>query len=663
MEKVRIQDNLYEAVNGEWLATAIIPDDRPTTGGFSVLDQEVEELMMKEFKEFSLGNLKTVIKEMDYAISLYKKVLDTNRRNSDGIKPALPLLDKIKNVKNVNELNLIAKDLLLSNVNLPIQMGVDVDMKDATKNSFFILGPNIILPDTTYYNDDATYNQLIGLYSQMVVNALEKTNLTKEEQELFLADAVKFDKLVSKSVKSSVEWADYVNNYNPMPLEEVIELVKPFDIEGLLASLYGNNKPDTIIVFDPRAIKEFNNYFNEEHFNLYKHWAYINCLLSASKALSLELASNAGSFRRALVGIDKEPELDKQAYQIASKYYSEPIGLYYGRKYFGEEAKADVISLVKKIIETYKERMVKNTFIEDNTKEKAIKKLSTIVIKMGYPDKIDDFYSKLVIDEKDSLYEATYKLNKAMILHNLEDLLKPVDRTKWVMPGHMVNACYNPSSNDITFPAAILQKPFYSINQSVSENLGGIGAVIAHEISHAFDNNGAHFDENGNISFQEEGIIGEQYNMAIAAHNSGGIVIVEVKDIKEANSFRARDVLIHSSYVDYVVVNKPDESLGEYNIPHYKPEITGDKRIKLEDIEIRPLDERKVCGRRSAMELHKGFVINLGVGMPDSVANAAAEEGISEDIYLSVESGPTGGVPIGGVVFGASFDKNFNFFQ
>ena len=165
-------------------------------------------------------------------------------------------------------------------------------------------------------------------------------------------------------------------------------------------------------------------------------------------------------------------------------------------------------------------------------------------------------------------------------------------------------------------------------------------------------------DEDGNISFEEEGVIGEQYNMAIATHNSGGIVIVEVKDIKPKNSFRARNVLIHSSYVDYVVVNKPNTSLGDYNIPFYKPEITGDKRIKLEDIKIRPLDERKVCGRRSALELRKDYVINLGVGMPDSVANVAAEEGISDHLYLSVESGPTGGVPIGGVVFGASVNPD-----
>ncbi len=165
-------------------------------------------------------------------------------------------------------------------------------------------------------------------------------------------------------------------------------------------------------------------------------------------------------------------------------------------------------------------------------------------------------------------------------------------------------------------------------------------------------------DEDGNISFEHEGVIGEQYNMAIASHNSGGIVIVQVEDIKPKASLRARDVLIHSSIVDYVVVAKPDFSLGEYNIPKYRPELTGDKRIKLEDIKIRKLDERKVCGRRSAMELKKGNVVNLGVGMPDSVANVAAEEGFSDQIFLSVESGPTGGVPIGGIVFGASINPD-----
>lgn len=165
-------------------------------------------------------------------------------------------------------------------------------------------------------------------------------------------------------------------------------------------------------------------------------------------------------------------------------------------------------------------------------------------------------------------------------------------------------------------------------------------------------------DEDGNVSLEHEAVIGEQYEMAAATHNSGGTVIVQVEKIVPKGSLRARNVLIHSKLVDYVVVAEPDLSLGEYNIPVYRPEVTGDTKIDLETIPPKPLDERKVCGRRSAMELKKGYAINLGVGMPDSVAAVAAEEGFSEDLYLSVESGPMGGVPVGGIAFGASINPD-----
>ena len=165
-------------------------------------------------------------------------------------------------------------------------------------------------------------------------------------------------------------------------------------------------------------------------------------------------------------------------------------------------------------------------------------------------------------------------------------------------------------------------------------------------------------DEDGNVSLEHEAVIGEQYNMAIAAHNCGGIVIAQVEKVVPKGSLKARNAMIHSSYVDYVVVAEPDFSLEEYNMPEYRPEITGDVKIPLENVAIRALDNRKVCGRRAAMELKCGDVINLGVGMPDSVANVSIEEGFSSDIYLSVETGPTGGVPIGGVAFGGSINPD-----
>ena len=498
--KIRIQDDLYEAVNGEWLKTAVIPEDRPTAGGFAELDQNVEKLMMADFRALAEGSKTTDIPEMKYAVALYKKVLDSERRNREGIAPALPLLDRIRAIKTVEDLNAAAPELLLMELDLPLRMGVEADMGDAARNAFVVLGPDIILPDTTYYaEDNESGKQLLALYADMAAKVLAYTPLTEEEQKQTLADTLAFDALIAKKVKSQLEWSEYYKCHNPMPVDEVAELVAPFDIKGLLQALYGEKAPDTLIVYDPKAIREMKDYFSEENFGLYRNWAYVKTLLKATPYLSEELATLGKTYSRALLGVAVDPSLEKQAYQAASELYAEPVGVYYGRSYFGEEAKKDVVELVKKIIETYKLRIRKNGFLAESTKEQAIRKLSTIEIKMGYPDEIKEIWSKQVFDENESLLSIMLRLTEIRAKDVLEKLLKPVDRTEWLMPGHMVNACYNPSANDITFPAAILQKPFYSLQQSVSENLGGIGAVIGHEISHAFDNNGANFDEFGNL--------------------------------------------------------------------------------------------------------------------------------------------------------------------
>ncbi len=379
-------------------------------------------------------------------------------------------------------------------------MDVDVDLADATKHSFLLTGPAIILPDTPFYEEgNESGKKLLGVYKEMAEKILKFSPLSEDEQKTFLEDTLAYDALIAGKVKSQLEWSEYYKNHNPMDVDEVAACVAPFDIKKLLTDLYGNNAPKVLIAYDPKAIKEMNGYFSSKNFKLYVHWLYVKTLVKATACLSLELKTLGTTYRRVLTGVVSDPVLEKEAYQIASSFYSEPVGVYYGRTYFGEEAKKDVVSLVHKIIDTYKLRMKKNTFLQESTKEQAIKKLSTIVVKMGYPDEIREIWSRLVFEENDSLYESVNKIRAVKKKDMLDRLNKPVDRTEWVMPGHMVNACYNPSSNDITFPAAILQKPFYSLSQSVSENLGGIGAVIGHEISHAFDNNGANFDENGNL--------------------------------------------------------------------------------------------------------------------------------------------------------------------
>lgn len=501
MNKIRIQDDLYEAVNGEWLEKAVIPEDKPSTGGFATLAEDVENLLMDDFKQFSTGTKTTNVPTMDQAVKLYKKIIDTDKRNKDGIQPVMPLLNKIKGLKTVNDLNENAKELFFKHVRLPFNVGVEADFKDSNINRLMMSGPDTILPDTTYYQqDNQSGKMLLDVYKNMAEKVLDYTDLSSEEKKQYIEDTLKFDALIAQKVKSQLEWADYTKNYNPFTTEEVTNYLKPFDFKKYLNAIYGDNIPEIVIVADPKAIKEMSFYFNEDNFNMYVHWAYVRALLTHCSRLSEELASIANTYRRTLLGIDADAAIDKQAYRIVSSIFSEPIGVYYGRTYFGEEAKKDITELVNNILTTWKKKVSQNSFLQQQTKEKAILKLSTIKLKLGYPDDIRDIFKQFIVNDDDSYYDTYISISEKEMINDFEKLNKPVDKNEWLMPANMVNACYDPSRNDITFPAAILQKPFYSIKQSISENLGGIGAVIAHEISHAFDNNGANFDELGNLN-------------------------------------------------------------------------------------------------------------------------------------------------------------------
>ena len=499
MENIRIQDDLYTYVNQERLDELVIPDDMPTAGGFAELHQNVEKLLMGEFKDLEKKD-DIADSNLKKAVDLYSIAKNVKKRNSQGIKPILKDLETIKSTSDITMLNRRLKNYVLNKYPLPFNFMVDVDMKDSNKHCISLSGPRTILPDTTMYSDQNPNKQnMLDMWSQIALKALGYTDLTDEEKNEYLKDALEFDSIIATLVKSSEEWSEYTKCYNPYKVNKVNNLLKPLKFKNLLKQLFGFI-PETIIVAEPRFLNGFKTLFNEDTFKKYIHWAYINLILNSGKVLSEDLRELSTQFRRALSGIAKPAEPVKFAYQLASSVFDQPVGLYYGLKYFGEEAKADVIEMVKQIIETYKERISNSDILCDATKAKAILKLNTMKIKMGYPNKVEDIFDKFVVNKKDSLYKTMLNINKVLLIDSFERLNKPVDKTKWQMPGHMVNACYDPSCNDITFPAAILQAPFYSIKQTRSENLGGIGAVIGHEISHAFDNNGAQMDENGNIN-------------------------------------------------------------------------------------------------------------------------------------------------------------------
>ena len=498
MENIRIQDDLYTYVNQAKLEELVIPDDMPVAGGFAALSDDVEKLMIGEFNTMCKDG--TYPNEyLERACTLYKLAGDVKRKKKHGIKPALKNLAVLKKLATMRSFNLHTKELILRGIAMPLSVGVEANMKDTTHHCVMIQGPDVILPDVSYYKDEQKRDALLAMWSGSAKQVLAIAGCGEEESERMLKDTLAFDALLAKYVKSSEEWSEYTKMYNPMKTGRVAGMVKPLNFKRLLTELFGFI-PEEIIVTEPRFFKNFKEVFNGETFEMYKNWAYVVTLMRGCSLLSEELRDLGGAFRRALSGIDAMSSAEKFAYQLSSGMYSEPVGLYYGEKYFGEEAKKDIIEIVKQIVATYQKRIAENDILEPATKEKAILKLSKMGIKMGYPDRVEAIYDKLVFDKSKSLYDVVSALKRIRMEDNFAKLTKEMDRTHWAMPGHMVNACYDPFVNDITFPAAILQAPFYSIHQTRSENLGGIGAVIGHEISHAFDSNGAKCDELGNLN-------------------------------------------------------------------------------------------------------------------------------------------------------------------
>lgn len=499
-DNVRPQDNLYLAVNSKWLKEHEIPSDRARIASFDQLDLNIEKNLMNDFAAFADG--KKALPEVanfDKAVEYYKLARDFDKRNREGAEPIKSDLAELESIRDFDDLNLKAADIDKI-AGLPFDFSVDPDMKNTKVNVLQFAGPDTILPDTTtYQSPDA--EKLLAIFEKQSVNLLKLAGLDEEKAKQYAALAIKFDGRIAKLVKSSEEWADYPASYNPMKMADFKAKFKDFKIDYYLKNIL-TKEPDRVISMDPRFLDHLNDLINRDNFAEIKAWMIVNFVNGNASYLSQEFREAAFPFSQALSGQPKLQSGEKQAYHLANGAFSEVVGIYYGQSYFGADAKADVLDMIHRMIDVYEQRINDNSWLSEATKKKAIVKLRALVLKIGYPEKIEEIYDRLQVTpagEGGSLYSNKRAFSLEMQKYNLEQLYKPVDRTIWGMPGNLVNACYDPQRNDLTFPAAILQAPFYDEKQSRAENFGGIGAVIAHEISHAFDNNGAQFDELGNM--------------------------------------------------------------------------------------------------------------------------------------------------------------------
>ena len=500
INKELIKDDLYEAVNGAWIKDAKIPDDKPATGGFNDLVDEIDKQMMADFEDYADGKKTSDDPRFNEMIKLYRVAKKFDLRKKVGPVPLQRLLASVTALDSYADYQKQWKNWVLMGMPSPVSFDIDADMKNATVYALFVSSPSLILPDKSYYEPAKKdqHDQLMKLWAAMVKELLLKLDYAEEQAAQLIKEAQAFDALLAPNVKSAEEAADYSKMYNPQTVAELAASTDQLDLAAVIKQLVGAT-PDKVIVMEPAYFKALDSIL-KDHFDLFKSWALINVVRDNASYLDDEMREINGRYSRALSGSKKPVSQQKFAYYLARDIFSQVAGDYYGKTYFGPQAKADVHHMVEQMIAVYKQRLTNNTWLSKATRDKAVLKLDKLGIQVGYPDKIPSLYDHLKVDELESLIANLNQLSIVASKEMFSRWNKPVDRMRWEMSAATGNAYYHPFKNIIVFPAAILQAPFYSLKQTSSQNYGGIGAVIAHEISHAFDNNGALFDEYGNLN-------------------------------------------------------------------------------------------------------------------------------------------------------------------
>lgn len=499
IDMAKAKEDLYEAVNGEWLQTAQIPADRPATGGFNSLVDDIDKTLMDDFDAFLSKQKSSQDPRFNEMIKLYGLAKDFKRREQEGTAPLKKALQPLESLQSYADYQEHWAELLLNGTASPVVFDIDADMKNARVYALFAGAPSLILPEKNYYDPKNPQGpQLMQLWTSMMTTLLDKLGYEEKAAQKLIEETKRFDALLVPHVKSAEESADYSKMYNPQSLAEFAGHTSQLDLAAVVEELVGA-EPDKVIVTEPKYLEALDQIL-AGHFEWFKSWLLVNAIRSMAGLLTDKLREINGRYSRALSGAKQPADQRKFAYRLARGTFDQVVGDYYGKTYFGPQAKADVHHMVEQMVKIYQQRLAKNDWLSEKTRTKAVLKLDKLGIQVGYPDQIPALYDQLKVDAHATLLENMIQLGKTATKEMFGRWNQPVDRLRWEMSAAMVNAYYHPFKNIIVFPAAILQAPFYSLKQTSSENYGGIGAVIAHEISHAFDNNGALFDEYGNLN-------------------------------------------------------------------------------------------------------------------------------------------------------------------
>jgi len=493
---VRPQDDFYRFVNGKWLATTEIPADKGRYGMFN----RVLDLVQDQLRGLVEGLQKSVDPsepDQQKIADLYATFLDEAALERLGLQPLNAEFAKIDALQDKSEIATLIARFNRLGIGAPYTPQVHLDARDSTKYVFDLNQGGLGMPDRDYYlQDDAKLKQIRAQYRQYIEKML---TLAGDQAPASNADGIlELETALAKVQWTKVQNRDPVKTYNKFELAKLPALAAGYRWNAYLAEAGVEGKVDYLIVSQPSYISGFGKILKDTPLPQWKAYFRWRLLSQFAPHLSKSFVDANFAFNgNALRGIQENEPRWKRGIQLVDRSIGEALGKIYVAKYFPPESKQRMDELVKNLLAAYQVDIDTLEWMGPETRQKAQEKLAKFTTKIGYPAKWRDYHSLQIV--KGDLVGDVIRARVFDYNRNIAKLGKPVDRTEWDMTPQTVNAYYNPELNEIVFPAAILQPPFFDPKADNAVNYGGIGAVIGHEISHGFDDEGSQYDGDGNL--------------------------------------------------------------------------------------------------------------------------------------------------------------------
>lgn len=490
--------DFYQYACGGWMKNHPLTDEYPQFGSFHQLAEnntkQLQELITEiAAKEHTPGSIDQKIGD------LYKIAMDSVKLNKDGAAPILPLLQKIAAIKSSADVMPMMAELINEGVGSYFGFGVSADEKNSSMNIFQIGQGGIALGEREYYLDtDSATQKIRDEYKKHLVKMFQLVGDDEATATQKMENILEIETAIAKASKSRAELRDPEANYNKMTLDEFKKLTPDMDWDTYLSSI-GAKGVGELIVGQIAPLQEVNKLLKT--FPVEKHIAYLQgrVIRNAASYLSDDFRAEVFNFSgKILSGAKEDRPRWKRAVGEIDDVLGEAVGQMYVQKYFPAAAKERMQHLVKNLQTALGERISNLEWMSDSTKQKALDKLNAFTVKVGYPDKWKD-YTTLEI-KNDSYWENMVRASRWQLADEMGRIGKPVDKSEWLMTPQTVNAYYNPTTNEICFPAGILQPPFFDMNADDAFNYGAIGVVIGHEMTHGFDDQGRQYDKEGNLT-------------------------------------------------------------------------------------------------------------------------------------------------------------------